>query len=406
MSYNVLVSELKKLLANLPKVVWLLPVMFIAAFIIHFGVNTPAGDEISNTTTYKQVDHGQVPLGALWHQHNEHRIFFPSVIDLGAAYSSHDNLKFDMLLSLLLATITLLLFYSVLKGWSLLIALWWLSPIQAENWLWGFELCWYLCVLAVVWSLKELSQRRQISAIIGAVIASFSAAIGLAIWPVGLVLLFLNKQAKRWWILSGILTYIAYFYHYTSSSSTSGSLHFVPFGRYFLALLGGTVTESPQSAVLMGGILLSLLVPMGYLMYKNKLRKGHFWIGLMLFALLAIALTDRGRNASGVTQALSSRYSTFSLLYIVGAIGFTITVTKQAGARWLIIGLSIPLLISSYISGIHNAQKLHTDRIVVKTCTHVPHPTDDCIRLIDPFDPLSVTRSRIDFLKSKHWAGY
>jgi hypothetical protein len=385
---------------------WLIPAVFIAGLIIHFGVNVPFGDEWTNVAIYQQIDHHHVPAYDLWHQHNEHRIFFPATLSTAAVYASHDNVKAQMLLSLLLAIGALLLMYSVLKEYSLLLALWWLSPIQAENWLWSFEICWFLCVLAFIWSLKRLTEKHLRTAIAAAVVASFSAAIGLAVWPVGWIVLYLSKQPKKWWTVSAAVTFILYFYHYTGSSSTSGKLQLIPAGKYFLALLGGTVTEQPEAAVLVGGVLLSLLLPVGYLAYKNKFRKGHFWMGLILFALLAMTFTDRGRNASGVVQALSSRYTTFTLLYVVGLIGLAYTLAKQAAVRWLVVGLSIPLLVSSYLSGIDNMRSLHTDRMIIKTCTQAVRPDETCLKLVDFFDPLSLTQQRLDYLKSKNWGGY
>lgn len=393
-------------LKNITRYLWVLPIIFIAGFILHFGVNAPFQDDWSNVTIYRQIDDGQVPAKALWHQHNEHRIFIPNSLSIAGSYLSHGNLKFLMLVNLALAVATLLLLFSVLKEYSLLIALWFLSPIQAENWLWSFEIAWFVCILAVVWSFKRLTEKRLWPAIAGGVVASFSTAIGLLVWPVGLLLLFFTKQPKKRWVISAVLTCLLYFYHYIRPPSSSGTLHFIGFGRYFLAILGGAVTNSPDAAILAGGILLSLLIPLGYLVYKTRLRKGHFWMSLILFSLAAMAFTDVGRSASGIAQALSSRYTSFTLLYIVGLIGLCWTLTKQQGVRWLVIGLSIPLLISSYLGGIDYARKLHQDRVVMKACTHVSRPNEACIRLTDFFDPLPVTQERIDYLKAKHWSGY
>jgi hypothetical protein len=391
---------------QIAKYLWVLPVIFMACFIMHYSVNTPFQDDWSNVPIYQKIDNGDVPAELLWHQHNEHRIFVPNTLEIAVAYVSHGNLKVQMFVSLALAVGTLLVLFSALKSYSLLLALWLFSPIQAENWLWGFEIAWFLCILAVVWSLKLLTEKRLKAAIAGAVVASFSTAIGLFVWPVGFVLLLLSKQPKKWWIVSGVITYIVYFIDYTRPSSTGGSLHFIGFGRYFLGLLGGTVTTSPEAAVLAGSILLSLLVPLGYLVYRNKFRKGHFWMGLILFALTAMAFTDIGRNASGVVQALSSRYTAFTLLYIIGAIGLCWTLAKHAGVRWLVVGLSVPLLISSYLSGLDNARLLHQTRVTMKACTHIAQPTKDCLKLTDFFDPLPITQHRLDYLKAKHWSGY
>jgi di/tricarboxylate transporter len=71
---------------------------------------------------------------------------------------------------------------------------------------------------------------------------------------------------------------------------------------------------------MVGGILLAVIGSLAYYIEFKKTSKFifSFWDSLILFAFLSSLMLAVGRSGFGVGQALSSRYTTFTILGIVG----------------------------------------------------------------------------------------
>jgi hypothetical protein len=419
--------------------------MFVA--IIHYGVNTPFWDQWEMVPLFEAVSHHTLSLADLWRQHNEHRTFFPNIVLLICAYITHWNTHIEMLVGLCFAIVSaslivLMLKKSIVKLWlgliaAVLIAVWFFSPVQWEDWLWGWQVEWFMCVAAVTTSIfsltrfTEKSAHRRIAifvlAILSGIIGSYSLAGGLIVWPVGLFILVAMKQAKKlWgsWTVIGILAAALYYYHYIPQPGPNGATttfflhHPLSFIEFFFALIGGSVgsvSGDLQAPVLIGAILLTSLVPILYLVWNRRSDIHRYipWLAFILFGLLAAASTDVGRLSYGVGFALSSRYTAFSTLFIIGVTAIIIILLdglktpskefNQVVVTCLLL-VSLPLVISSYSVGIQGFRSQSQLLKEIDVCTHVANPANACLSLTYPSS--TVVRPRLEFLKAKHWAGY
>ena len=164
------------------------------------------------------------------HQHAEHRVFVPNLIVLLLARTTHFNILVEEYLSgvMLCVAIGLLILAdkrsSPSTPWIYYcpVALVLLSFVQVGSMLFGFQLSWYLAILAFAVALflldrTDLTKLVLAGAIAAAVVGSFSAFEGLFIWPVGLMVLY-HRRCPRGlvlaWIASAAVTAAAYFHNY------------------------------------------------------------------------------------------------------------------------------------------------------------------------------------------------
>lgn len=396
---------------------------------------------------FEAVGHHTLNLADLWRQHNEQRIFFPNLVLLASAYLTHWNADVEVIIGFLFSLVTATLIFlmikkSIVKSWlgfiaGMLAAAWFFSPVQWENWLWGWQVEWFMCIAGITTATFLLLKYTDkgvkhkpllfVLAMLAAVIASFSLAGGLFVWLVGILILLLMKRPRKIqvaWLLLGVLSTSLYYYHYVQPPGPNGatitfSLHHpLAFIKFFLVYIGGSigsVSGQQQAPIIIGSILLLLLLPLLYLTWQRRIniRKYLPWLMFCLIGILGGLTTAVGRLAYGVSYALSSRYTAFSILYVIGLTVLAITLLddlhKASGNFNMVVisGLiliSLPLLISSYRVGAYGLQDRSALLKEIKTCTSVENPSNACLSLTYP-NP-SIVRPRLEYLKAKHWAGY
>ena len=94
------------------------------------------------------------------------------------------------------------------------------SFVQYQNSLWGFQMAWYLVMLAFAIAVflldrPTLSWLVLTGAIGAAVLGSFSSLQGFFIWPIGLMLLLYRRRSKGLvvaWVASAVITGGVYFH--------------------------------------------------------------------------------------------------------------------------------------------------------------------------------------------------
>ena len=104
-----------------------------------------------------------------------------------------------------------------------------LSFVQVGNTLWGFQMAWYLVLLALAGALLLLDEPMLTwlsltGAMTLAIVGSFSSLQGLLIWPAGLVLLYCRSRPRRFviaWLAGGIVTGAVYFYQFRPTGPAS-----------------------------------------------------------------------------------------------------------------------------------------------------------------------------------------
>ncbi|MEG3876544.1 hypothetical protein QT972_04055 [Microcoleus sp. herbarium7] len=363
--------------------VYLLPVLLLIGFVANFSVNVPIDDEWRLASLFAKIAQGNAIFNDFWALHSNHRILFPKIIIAVLAFASRWNINYLLCLSIALAVLTFIALYklSSMQAKNAGDSLWHLanilscillcSLVQHENWLWGFQLAWFLvnlCFVAAVYSLvsthkllpdiagfnrikygRETALPCPLSAkdtavpspygiqiFIAAVfcfIASFSLAQGLLSWLAALpavVTLEGNAAQTRkrliLWMLVFAATCAVYSidYHPSRKSSIISLLHKpLVVIDYFLSLLGSPIVRSPVISALVGLLIFAsfLFLVFHFGRKISKHREAVPWLSIGLFSLLSALFITAGRAEFGAIQAIeSSRYTTNSILLLIALV--------------------------------------------------------------------------------------
>jgi hypothetical protein len=324
-------------------------------FIGRYSANVIFSDQWSDIIL---LEH-RITLTSLWSQHHEHRIFVPNLIVLLLNYTTHFNITAEEFLSGVLLSLGVVLIIWAHRRYApstpliyyLPVTLLMYSLVQSGSTLWGFQLAWYLLLCAAALTIFILDRSGLTgwgvaAAIVVAVAGSFSSLQGLLIWPVGLLILGLRSQPYRYkiaWILSAFGTTFLYFYHFDFSATQShnGYLFHHPLeGMQFLFFVIGDVSGAQIRDILgfrigalpnwdtgivtaLGIVILvvALWTLITYCRRKDVSHRSTVGVALISFGLLFDLAITYGRIAPGpiASSAGQSRYTTFSLLIVVGS---------------------------------------------------------------------------------------
>ncbi len=364
----------------------LLPAGIMVALVSRFGVNVPFWDEWSLVDFFEKAHAHQLSFSDFFAQNNEHRVVFPKLIFLALAHFTGWNTHVEMFFSVVLCAFTALCLQWVLwrtlrLPWPRMLILMLVlnvllfSPCQYENWLWGYQLACFLltfCLLAGVAVLcSELPPSLKFLLAGGcAVVATFSGGSGMLLWPL-LLLTFLLRvdrnnrtAAVRWsggWILIAACAIGFYFFDYQKPRwhpPLAASRYLLDYYCYISAFLGSSLGQYEKSASLIGpvsvgSVALALFVLLaGAIVWRRwdaaLLRDAAPWISLGGFAILSAALACLTRIGFGRTQALESRYTTFSLLLVVSLIplGAAVEINLHKKAKTFMRSLNSAIVIA------------------------------------------------------------
>ncbi|WP_377477412.1 MAG: hypothetical protein P2A85_02875 [Microcoleus anatoxicus] len=339
------------------KILWLftlylIPVLLLIGFVANFSVNVPIDDEWRLASFFAKIAGGNVTFNDVWTLHSNHRIVFPKIIMAMLAFLSRWNINYPLCLSIGLVILTFLAIYKLsamqLQNsgddlWHLaniLTCILLCSLVQHENWLWGFQLAWFLvnfCFVAAVYCLilpKKISASIQISlAALFCFIASFSLAQGLLSWLAAIPAVMalegnVAQKRKRLivWMLLFMATGVIYSIDYHPSRKTNifALLHQpLVVIDYFLSLLGSPIVRLSGISALVGLIILASFLFLGCHFAKNmrEHREAVPWLSIGLFSVVSALFITVGRAQFGAIQALeSSRYTTNSILLLVALV--------------------------------------------------------------------------------------
>jgi hypothetical protein len=354
----------------------LLPAVLIAAIIIHYGVNVPYGDEWSVLTFLGKWDLHQLTFADFYATHNGHRILLPRLIFLGLSQLTHCSLKAEMFFSLLLCTLTSLGLYVLLRRsvsgstfkhlalWAL-INLFLFSPIQAENWLWGFQLQVFLSNLCVVGAIVCVSSGgnlvvRFAGALGFALAGTFSFGNGVLIWPAVFIVLVCQREkvsVQAAWIAGAVLVMLAYVSGYPAREPTPAAIRWFDYLLYFTGFLGAPLARIPNSKPLVLPVVLGSVFVAGFVWNAGRLirrqealRNAAPWLALGAYAIVSAAMASFARIHSGPAHALDSRYTTVGVILIISLIGLVgaIGQDRRGFGRSVVIGLTVGSLLILY----------------------------------------------------------
>lgn len=336
----------------------LVPVVMYFAFIHAYGVNAIYYDQWDNIgllthTRYLFDSYSHTTLAGLWAQHGEDRLFFPNLVVLALGHLTNMNILTELYISGTLLVVALalvivahrqdvpttrLLFY-------LPVAFLVLTLGQNENTLFGFNLWLYMVIASLAATIFLLDlQEQQVggvvfaAAIIVAVVGSYSALDGLAIWPAGLVILLWRRRPRRFvltWCVSAAVTAVVLFYDYHLYGTGAGGggsgyvfTHPLLGSEFFFYLVGNLtggrlplVGGSDPAIIAMGiAIVLLAVTCLAVAVHGRQLGLSRSPVGpaLICFGILLAVVVAVGRSSLGLAGAEQSRYVTEDLLILVG----------------------------------------------------------------------------------------
>jgi hypothetical protein len=325
----------------------LAPALWLASLVNRYGVDVPYNDQWSELPVFEKAFSGRLTFHDLWEPHNEHRILFPRLVFIALARLTQWNVRAELAAIFLLAgVIAWNLFVLLRRTWpgdpvralllAFLVNLCVFSPIQHQNWLWGFQLQFLapIACLTAVLALPEHWSARRFAAAAGAlcVVSSFSLASGFLVW-VATLPVWLARFPKATWARAGFLWMLGlaaclglYLHGYTSPTHTfplpSPFAEPRLFANVFLGLLGQPMATAFAKAWLAMAIALGLAgaclyaVSLWAVARSPTLRERPTtvaWACLGAHALLATGLVTLGRAGAGDGSVFASRYTTLTL---------------------------------------------------------------------------------------------
>jgi hypothetical protein len=335
---------------------------------------------------------GKLPLSELWAQHNEHRVpvaWILGLLDLRLFGGRNISLSVEILLVQAAGALLLIAMFRrfsggrgpilTIAGLALFCAF---TPLQMENFTWGFQVTFVLAALAgpaafaaAIFHSAAVSSdtRRWISLpLVLSLAAAFTAecglAAGLTVWPILILLGFALRFPVKSQILTATVAIAAvalYFTGYHSPSYHADPLqtlrHPGAIVKYVVTYFGctwdGTLPSSSSvptvSELLTGLAILLALAGSARLGMRRKPpadRLQCFLAANMLFAIATAVLTSLGRLSFGIDQATSGRYQTIALLFwasLAAILLVAMTASRRRGFAVVALQIVLALLMLS-----------------------------------------------------------
>lgn len=335
------------------------PAIFTLRLVAKYGVDIPYADEWTFAPLLVKAHTNALTFSDFFAQHNEHRYVFPKLLLVAFAQLAGGNLRVQMLFSVLLCGLTSWNLWLILRRTLPLITLEkrlllltllnlvLFSPVQAENWTWGFQFVLFfinfLLTTGVLVATSELSIPRKFAVcVVIALIGTFTFGNGFVLWVTTfpLALVFQERESLKrrliWfaaWASACVTTIVIYFIHYVRPAhhpSIAASSNPLDYFLYVATFLGAHLsraarTESIVVALTIGILLLTIYFgAMGFAFFRGTPLLGRQlipWLGIGGFAIASAFLAALARIGFGINQGLDSRYTTFSLCMSVGVIG-------------------------------------------------------------------------------------
>lgn len=357
----------------------LAPVLVLVTLVVRHWVDVPYGDQWELPTDIRQVHTEGPDASELWRQHNEHRIVFPRLAMLLLAWPTEFDSRAQMSLSLVLAAATLLAVVLLLRrtfaempravviATATVTAAVLFSPMQYENWLWGFQISWFMNVLGVVAATTVLTlwprDRRPIEPVLVAiacvVLAQYSLASGTLAWICLTPLLLLDPRHRRLlpvWGAAAVVSTTAYFLGYSKPAGhpplSEVFAHPLEGVRYVCLFLGRTVFADRDLGVAVGALLLTcfagLCVVIGF-RRRALWPPAAPWICIAAYVLCSAAGAATSRAGFGIGQAAASRYTTISLLFLLATLVLASLVLAGGGGPGRSVRPAWPAVLAPWV---------------------------------------------------------
>ena len=374
------------------------PPILLIDLIARYAVDVPVGDEWALVPLFEKWRNHQLTFADLYHQHNEHRILISKLLFLAFAQLTHWNLRAEMFFSVALCVLTSAGTYTLLRrtlgGSQRELLLTWaaanlllFSPVQAQNWMWGFQLHMFipnLCFIAtlVVLGADASWPKRFFGSVFLVALATFSFANALLLWPIVALVMLMRGESKlriaSWLLVFALVIalYLVGYHRVPAPHPVRGN--WLDYPRYFLVFIGGPVARQPRGAMLAAAVALTVFVSWFVHFVRKRgeaLGAAAPWLALGLFVIGSAALTARSRVDWRASQALESRYSTVSLYLYLALIVFAVVSARekpdhlwsgraQRNRQIALLVVTLVLIGIGWFAGIKEMARLQRERLI------------------------------------------
>jgi hypothetical protein len=336
-----------------------------------YGVNVAYWDEWNIVDAMIDAHHHVFPE-SLFSQHNEHRIVVPRLIYCALDNATGWNQFADMLAEFGVVCLTslgiLALIRSTVPGSRerpfAVYSLWFICNVlifsigQQENWLWAVGMMNVLPMAFIIGAMVVFRTRwrpwtRMIGCLLMATAATFSSGNGMLVWPlVGLLWVwspsFSDLLKKRnlllAWTIGGAVNLGLYFLHFFRPQNVAdgytNNIHKISF--YAQVFLGNpfapdsSMAHVPQSAIIGLALVFLLSLCAAASLYRTFIARDFqfsssvlLWGNVAWFAIFSALMAGHSRGNGMPSQALASRYVTFSLYLPVAVLCLSVVVTSR-----------------------------------------------------------------------------
>lgn len=341
MDNTTLVTLAKKLL--LIAVVLAAPV-YILVMVCQYGSPVPYWDQWEFVPTLEKMHAHQLTLADIWQQHNEHRIFFPRLVMVSLAAATGWNIWYELAANYVTACLTFILLFMMLRKtfaegvppWLLLaFSVIVFSPMQSENWLWGWQIQIFMTVLGTVLSIWGIQRwpgawKGLATGIAGAVLASYSFSNGLFTWVVVIPILALGRTWERKHLVAWLCAFAAaaglHFATYSLPVNHQPLGKFmeqpVEFAKYVLMYTGSPLGAGiGRQAAVCSAVTIIMCIVLPFMLRKDRKRLDELlpWLALAAYVIIGASVTAIGRLGIGAGQAMSPRYITLASPLLLAA---------------------------------------------------------------------------------------
>lgn len=396
----------------------IIPFLILLYLVASYGVNVPFWDQWKLPSLFEKVFEGDISFQDFFVPYNEHRLFFPRFIFIALAFLTHWNTKYEMYFSILLMIFSYVLIHQIYsrkivvkdkKFWliSLSISIILTSFIQMGNFLFGFQIAWFLinfCLILAIFLLTSQINSIRLKISLGAIaciIASFSSAHGLMTWlavlPCILTLAHESNQTRTisvikvvlCWVILFLSSCLAYFHNYQNLSDHPDVLLFVKQDldvslNYFFSLLGNPLLAGSNLSWLFG-----LMISVNFFWFFIRYLRNPYsefscqaspWFSMGLFSFLFALITTIGRSGGGVAPAYTSRYTSETILLIIALVQlWQLESFKLPNYRWKCLVITTILTVFVSISSINQipfAQEVRLDGEWFRSCLEISESVD------------------------------
>jgi hypothetical protein len=339
------------------------PVVF--ALVAALVVNVPMFDEWTWAPLVLALHDHTLQLDDLWAQQQAHRSFVPSALMLVLAHFDGWDVRIEAFVNVLLAFKTQVLVFLLCglvertrRAWTFaLCSLLLFSLLQSENWLWGFQMSWFLVNLFVVTVVVLLATRKPLGfvvAVLAAIAASSSLIFGFGAWIAGIVMLIRCRALLAVWCALGVCFAACYTIGYHAPRFENGwawlSSPLIVL-QFVLVYLGDPLGAwaGRYASEIAGAALIAAFVYCAWIA-RERNAPAQAWYALGAFALTAACFEAIGRAGNGLDAALALRYVTPASLGWIALVGLSAQVldVRPWRAELLAIGA---LVITGSVAG-------------------------------------------------------